>query len=212
LIRRTFIFWAFEFGATTALAVLLTLSLDYIYIAIPILGLLVLKYLEFRITISDMYAGVRNQLDLLLNLWPERPPSLRCTLYVPGFGRRRLKQAFDYIQMGQGYGAGRTYRVAQGIIGKAYRQKGPQVENFASDTDYRRRMVKEYGYTEQEMRKRTADRRSYLCYPIVRDDCDEVIALLYFDSDTPGTFSLDGEDKLVDIIRCALNSIKANLK
>src|SRR5205807_8865171 len=89
-----------------------------------------------------------------------------------------LVQAFDYIP--EGGGGRRRFPIGKGIIGKVYSLKAPRVENFASDAEYRTRMVSEYNYTISEVMERTADRRSYLCYPIV-DENHNVLGLIYFD-------------------------------
>lgn len=151
-------------------------------------------------------------MDLLLNLLTDRYSGLRCTLHVPTFLGRSLKQTFDYIQIGRTYGRGRKFPIRKGIIGKSYSQKGPQVENFNTDNEYRERMVSEYGYTPAEMMKRTTDRKSYLCYPILNDHGDKVLGLLYFDSNVFNTFTLNQDDTLIKALHSGMNSIKANFK
>lgn len=211
--RKTLIFWAFEFLSTTAIAVILVLDRKYIwFILIPICLLLALKCLQWRLHISDRYQSVQNQMNLLLHLLVDKYPGLRCTLYVPTPLGRSLKQTFDYIQIGATYGRGRKFPTTKGIIGKSYRQKGPQVENFLDIKEFRKRMVDEYDYTPEEMENRTPDRRSYLCYPILGDLKDNVLGLLYFDSHAPDAFSLTPSDPLIKTLSSGTNAIRANLK
>jgi len=211
--KKTLIFWILEFLSTTTIAVILALGIKYAWlILIPIFILLLLKYLQWRIHISDQYQAVRNQMDLLLHLLADRYPGLRCTLHVPTVLGRYLKQTFDYIQIGRTYGQGRKFPISKGIIGKSYSQKGPHVENFRSDEEYRQRMVNEYGYTPEEMEKRTTDRKSYLCYPILSDHGDKVLGLLYFDSNVSNTFTINADDLLIKTLHSGMNAIKANFK
>jgi hypothetical protein len=149
--RKTLIFWLFELLSTTAIAVILVWGKKYIwFILIPTCFLVLLKYLQWRSSISDRYIAIRLQLDVLLQLLVGRYPTLRCTLHVPTFFGRNLKQAFDYIQFGSTYGRGRKFSTKKGIIGKSYKQKGPQVENFNTMQEYRDKMTTEYGYTQEE--------------------------------------------------------------
>ncbi|GAI61363.1 unnamed protein product, partial [marine sediment metagenome] len=57
---------------------------------------------------------------------------------------------------------------------------------------------------------RKADRRSYLCYPIV-DESHRVLGLVYFDSLHPYTFTQDKDDPKMQMITQACEAIKDRL-
>jgi GAF domain-containing protein len=122
--------------------------------------------------------------------------------------RTELVQAFDYIV--QGGGGGRPFPIDKGIIGRTYETKGPRVENFFSDQEYRERMVSEYNYTTTELMQRTADRRSYMCYPIV-DENHTVLGLLYLDSDQANTFTMEDTNPRWRAIRDSGEIIRSNI-
>jgi hypothetical protein len=117
-----------------------------------------------------------------------------------------LTQMFDYVP--KGGGGGRKFPIDKGIIGRAFRVRGPRVENFKTGQEYRERMHREYGYTEEEMGERTPDRRSYLAYPIVEGATERVLGILYFDSDIYGTFEMNEKNELWKMICAAGQPIK----
>jgi hypothetical protein len=119
-----------------------------------------------------------------------------------------LMQAFDYV--GDQGGGGRSFPVDKGIIGVAYSAKGTRVENFLNDADYRQRMVREYKYSELEVGQRRADRRSYLCDPIL-DESHNVLGLLYFDADCYDFFTSDDRNPRWVMIKSAANVIRGPL-
>jgi len=210
--RKSFIFWILDFVSTTAIAVILVIGGKYFWaFLIPALALFIFKIVEFQILAHEGYRSIQNQMNLLWHLLISDYPGLRCTLHVPVCFGFKLKQTFDYIQGGKSYGEGRKFSTKKGIGGMAYIQRGPQVENFDTEEEYREKMFNKYGYTEEEMKKRTRDRRSYLCYPILSDDNDKVIGILYFDSNISNTFRLNEDDKLLNVLNSTLSAIKANL-
>jgi hypothetical protein len=58
--------------------------------------------------------------------------------------------------------------------------------NFRSLDEYRDRMVREFGFTHQEVARHTTAARSYLAYPI--RDKGEIIGIMYFFSTEPQVF------------------------
>jgi len=155
------------------------------WLVAPALIYAILKYFEYRSGVHDKHLRVHDQLRVLFDLSrfePER--EVRCTYHVPSF-HRSLLQVFHYIPTEKG--GGRRFPQDKGIIGEAFRQKRFLVENFEDDDEYRRQMKLKYNYTADEVRQRSADRRSYFCYPVM-DERHRVLGLIYFDSRMFGTF------------------------
>lgn len=212
--HTTLIVWGTEFVSLTAIAVLLSTATNTSkwWVVLPgllIVGAKVFEYVEntrFRMKL------VYYQLEILHKLLPSNGSTVRCTYHRPKHRRFRnhteLVQAFDYIL--QGGGGGRSFPTGKGIIGTTYNSKGPRVENFSSDDEYRERMMAEYNYTAAELMHRTADRRSYMCYPVV-DENHVVLGLLYLDSDKPNTFTLDDTNPRWRAVRDAGEIIRSNV-
>ncbi len=155
---------------------------------------------------------IYSQLVTLHKLLPSNGSTIRCTYHRPKHHRfsndTELVQAFDYIL--QGGGGGRSFPTYKGIIGRTYNTKGPRVENFSSDHEYRERMVAEYNYTAEEVMQRTADRRSYMCYPLV-DENHVVLGLLFLDSDQPNTFTMEDTNPRWRAVRDAGEIIRSSV-
>lgn len=210
----TFLYWVGEFVCVTAIAVILALSnIVNWFVVVPVIAIFVLKYLQHRAYIRERYFTLRQQLDLLERVLPHGDRDLRCTYHIPewrAFGSvRKLVQVIDYVP--RGGGGTRRFPIDQGIIGRVYLKGGTRVENFDSHDDYRTRMVNEYGYNSREMEERTADRRSYLCVPVLEGASNRVVGLLYFDSKIHNTFSLDENNEIWSTIQSAVESIRRTL-
>lgn len=212
--RRTAIAWVIEFGAITAIGVILSTATSVAkwWVLLPVGIVLATKTAEYLHNRRGRIDVVRYQLQVLVTLLPSDGSKVRCTYHRPIQQKLRnrtfLEQAFDYIP--QGGGGGRNFPVEKGIIGKVYSNKAPRVENFTSDGEYRQCMVADYNYTIAELMERTADRRSYLCYPIVAENHD-VLGLIYLDSDTPNTFTMDTTNPRWKAIRDAAEVIRGNI-
>lgn len=206
--------WTIEFVSLTLMALLLSTARASAkwWVVVPVALIIANKAFEQHHYSKVRASVVRYQLQILVALLPDGGAEVRCTYHRPLhrrlMNRTKLVQAFDYIPDGRG--AGRAFPTDKGIIGKVYCVKEPLVENFASDEEYRRRMVLEYNYTASEVMQRRADRRSYLCYPII-DENHKVLGLLYFDSDKPGTFTLDEANPGWQAIRAAGKVICSNV-
>jgi hypothetical protein len=208
--RKTFLFWSVEFGAIVAIGLIPSLNgVSLWWLGAPIGVILVSKFAEYHATVRDAHKRVREQLEILLALIPHPLGRIRCTYHIPtGVFRKRLMQACDYLP--DGGGANRKFSTQKGIIGLAYKEKTPLVENFKSDDEYRTQMKMKYNYTTDEVAKRSADRRSYFCYPIA-DENHEVLGLVYFDSDVEGEFSSGPNADAVVMIRTACGVISNHL-
>jgi len=212
--QRTYLFWLGEFACVTAIGIIPATKKPLYWIIVPAVLLVVLKALEYRTHTRHQHQTVRSLLDLLDVFLPYGDADLRCTYHVPvkGWISRKVKlvQAFDYIP--KGGGAGRKFSLNKGIIGKAFQVRGPRVENFQSPEEYRKRMLSEYGYSEAELGERNPDRRSYLAYPIVEGGNERVEGILYLDSNTFGTFSIDDTNQMWQMIRNAVQPIRRALE
>ncbi len=190
--KRTLIAWIFEFAGVTGIAVILGTTVPKLWIVLPVIVIVAAKVSEYVVASRERHDIVRRQLQVFLALLPSDGADVRCTYHYPVRnrirGRVELVQAFDYLP--QGGGGGRRFNSEKGIIAKVYAAKGPRVENFANDEEYRQRMVQEYSYSTGELRDRKADRRSYACYPIV-DENHTVLGLIYVDADVHGAFTDD---------------------
>jgi GAF domain-containing protein len=212
--KRTIVIWAIEFASFTAIAVVLSTATTAakLWAALPAVIIVASKIAEYLHNVRVRMNIVRYQLQILLTLLPTDGSRVRCTYHRPVHqklrNRTQLAQAFDYIP--DGGGGGRRFPIEKGIIGKVYSIKAPRVENFASDEEYRKRMVAEYNYTTSEVMERTADRRSYVCYPVVEEN-HKVLGVLYLDSDKPGTFTMDETNPRWRAIRDAGEVIRSNV-
>jgi hypothetical protein len=207
------VFWGIEFAAVTAIAVVLSTATTAAKVWVALLAVIIVatKIAEYFDNVRVRLSEIRYQVQILLTLLPTDGAKVRCTYHCPIhrlFNRTQLAQAFDYVP--EGGGGGRRFPIEKGIIGKAYSIKAPRVENFASDEQYRSRMVTEYNYTIAEVMERTADRRSYICYPVV-DENHKVLGLLYFDSDQPNTFTMEQTNPRWQAIRDAGEVIRGNI-
>jgi hypothetical protein len=187
----------------TAIAVIVVFPTYIVWILLPIAALLALKVIQIRNSIAEEHLRVKVQLDQLYRLALTSVPDLRCTYYVP-VRQGNLQQTCDYIP--NGGGAGRKFPNWKGIIGKTYSDKCPQHVDFTDEINFRSRMISEFKYTQEELKSRTPDRRSYYCYPIV-DDNNKVLGLAYFDSSIFKAFSND----VVNIINRSCLVIKDSL-
>ena len=209
MVKPKFIRWGIEFLSITVMAIILSqVNWSNYWISVPIVLIVGLKIYEHRSDVKEKHSRVYAQLHLLVKLLSYEPRvDVRCTYHVPVW-RKKLLQTCDYILGGTG--RGRKFPTEKGIIGKAFVDKSLLVENFKSDEEFRTKMVLEYKYTTEELQHRKADRRSYLCYPIV-DENHRVLGLVYFDSSRPYTFTADIDHPKMEMITQACEAIKDRL-
>lgn len=207
------VLWTIEFLSVIAIGILPTSGVSLWWLTVPVVFLLAAKVVEHRVDVRERWVALRQQLLLLVKLLPRDSADVRCTYHIPErilfiMGPTTLRQVFDYLPSGGG--GGRRFPTTKGIIGKTLETKGPCVENFSTDAEYRDKMEKEYNYTTRELAQRIADRRSYLCFPIV-DEYNVVLGLIYFDSDYCGLFTMEDTDPRWEMIRQAIDVIKAQV-
>jgi hypothetical protein len=181
--------------------------LVYTWIWVPVIAILLLRYFEVRRSVSERHERVAAQLKQIVQTYLSKISGIRATYYVPVW-RKELQQTCDYIFTGGG--KGRRFSQVKGIIGKCYREKEIEIVNFSSAEDFRERMMKDFGYTEDEIKKRTPDRRSYYCYPFFDERKMNVIGLAYFDSSQYNVFTND-PGNIVETINSACDIISQGL-
>jgi hypothetical protein len=98
-----------------------------------------------------------------------------------------LLQLTDYVGP-YGGSKGRITTLEKGIIGRCARTGKTECVNFDDATEYRRRMVEEFGFSREETEKHTKIARSYLAEPLLLGGT--VIGVLYFFSSEPQVFPL----------------------
>ncbi len=204
-----YIGWFIEFVSITAISVILTIqNINNYWLILPIIIIVMIKVFEYRKETSEKYQNIHSQLKLLYAFCSfDKENDVRCVFHAPvWFGK--LIQTAGYIPTGSG--KGRIFNTKKGIIGKSYSHKMTFVENFSIDDEYRNKMKSDYGYSEDEIKQRTTDRRSYLCLPFIDDSNHKVIGLVYFDSSKPGFFQ-SIEDTKVQEIRTMLRLVRASI-
>ncbi len=199
--------WIVEFVVyVIIIPVIISTNICNYYLLIPILIAVYIKWREFIGIENKMNDIIKAQLYLIVQFMEKQGfKNIRCTFHKIKSGK--FYQVIDYIPSGTG--SGRVFSVAKGIIGKSFRNKEAFVENFKDNEDYRKRMVTDYCYNDVEIQKRSMDRRSYFCYPLL-DESHNILGLVYFDSDVKDTFpSLeDGRVKLlIDFLEKMKDSI-----
>lgn len=115
------------------------------------------------------------------------PPDedIRCAIYVPIKKGMFLKQITNYMPKGE-RGSGHKVHSSKGIIGAAYRENEHRVEilkdpNYSSSEFFQSRMVTRWGFTKDEARNLTQDRRAY-CALVIKDEKEAILGVLYCDS------------------------------
>lgn len=201
--------WFIEFVCVTVISAILALkSFSYLWLILPIVVIILVKYFEYESETNEIYQKVHSQLKLIYRFCAfSNEADVRCVFHAP-IWFNRLLQTTGYIMTGSG--KGRIFYAKKGIIGKSYTQKMSFTENFSSDEEYREKMKSVYGYNENEIRLRATDRRSYLCLPFINDANQRVIGLVYFDSCIPNFFA-NIEDPRIKEIRAMLRMVRDSL-
>ena len=115
-----------------------------------------------------------------------------------------LEQVIPYVG-GEGGRPGRRFPIRSGIIGLAVRDQALYV-GLRENNDYLafvKELVQKWGYTEQDARRLSNDRFSWMAIPIFgkQDSKSVVIGVVFLDSDDRDFFT--GEVKQLIITACA---------
>lgn len=76
--------------------------------------------------------------------------------------------------------------VSKGIIGRCYRTRKAEYVNFSSQEEYNKRMIREFGYSLDEMKHHTMIARSYWAQPLFSSDL--FLGVMYLFSTEPQVF------------------------
>lgn len=109
-----------------------------------------------------------------------------------------LEQLLPYIG-GDGKQAGRRFSIRSGIIGKAVREKTPYAFTRQND-DYEafiKELVALWSYPEEDARKLTSDRRSWMSVPIFGPNTS-VVGVVYLDSNEKDFFSPEVQNLVIN--------------
>ena len=161
-------------------------------------------YLEFRKSWSedspsDLEGAIQTIWAILSgpDLDSENTISLRMCLHTK-LDKHQLQQVTEYIgeTATEKQKAGRKFPVQSGIIGKAVREKKAY---FCSRTEkdptrYQNELVKDWHYTPEDAKERSADRMSWAAIPIPTENPK---AVLYCDCCDPDFFTEERQNILL---------------
>lgn len=113
---------------------------------------------------------------------------LRVTMHRVVPNEAKLEQLVSYVG-GDGGEVGRRFSIQSGIIGKAIREKKPFVGTRRNDNyaEYIGELVSFWSYTEEDAKKLSQDRMSWLAVPIFYRN-KKAEAVVYLDSAERGFF------------------------
>jgi hypothetical protein len=121
----------------------------------------------------------------------DNPGRLRVTIHSVVSDRKSLEQVLPYVGGGGGP-AGRTFDIKSGIAGRVAREGTPYTYS-RQNNDYSafvKELTGQWGYTEDEAKSLSHDRRSWMAVPLFHSNADRrVIAVIYLDSDDKDLFS-----------------------
>ena len=156
------------------------------------------KFLRWRETTS-IGAFMRMMRDLVAQEAPN--DDVRCAIFRPSLFRKRLIEAAICTSAGIERRQNKYMRISQGVAGIAYRTQKTSYIPIVGN--WQEQMMRNLGFTEQEVRRFKPDRKSYLSIPILkrgRQQAVEVLAVASLDSNSDGTFT---EKMITDIERVA---------
>jgi len=111
------------------------------------------------------------------------------------------EHAYVQITSYTGQLGGRRWRfsnIYKGIIGRCFRTHEAEHVNFSTQEEYNERMVREFGYTRDEMRECTLDARSYWAEPLFSGD--QFVGVMYLFSTEPQVFPLAVDQEKLKLV------------
>ncbi|MFM9902980.1 MAG: hypothetical protein ACKVQJ_00245 [Pyrinomonadaceae bacterium] len=143
---------------------------------------------------EERYDGLRASVRLIHSLVRQyygfdqkETEKLRVTIHrivkpKPRRSPEELEQVIDYVG-GSGGGKGRKFSIRSGITGKAAREKDvfSASRTNADHESYIKELISLWGYTEDDARRLSATRNSWLAVPI-KYSSGEVTGIVYLDS------------------------------
>lgn len=169
------------------------------YSVLPALAVVVALVFQLRASTAPWQDDVQARLEQALPLLAA-PGQVRATYHV--VERRdgvphEYRQAIDYVPGGDG--RNRTFPVAQGIVGTCISEGGQHVVNFENQTHFDQDMSGRFGFGTESHSRPTRNRRSYIVQAVTNGR-DEVLGVLYLDSDETGAFTTNGNCRQADLV------------
>lgn len=151
-------------------------------------------------TIAELEACDQTRVSATVHIVGELPSA--SSFQIPS----GLIQLTDYVGSDGGK-KGRITHINQGVIGRCARTKQLETVDFANEAEYSELMVREFGFTAAEAEKHTKRGRSYLAYPLLKDN--KLVGVLYFFSTEPQVFPLAARNlQLTDVAREIVNDLE----
>ncbi len=147
-----------------------------------------------------LYAAVSKR----AGIEPREDGKLRVTIHriVPppekGQSPQELEQLLPYVG-GTGSAPGRTFSIRSGVIGKAARERIAFAAARQSE-DYEQflaELVRNWSYTEDDARRLSPDRRSWMAVPVFGDG-PAPVAVVYLDSNDRTFFTTELQQVIVE--------------
>jgi hypothetical protein len=127
----------------------------------------------------------------------------RITLFAPHQRKKNcLVQITPYFPTKEFGSFKRCLDVSKGIVGKCFRTGEAQIQVVNRNADYRSELVTKWGFTEEETRKISSDKRAFLALPIVNKN-DKVGAIVYLDAKSRTAFDVH-RIALINKVRVAI--------
>ncbi|MFY2644757.1 GAF domain-containing protein [Achromobacter insuavis] len=113
---------------------------------------------------------------------------------------REIEQIIDYAGA-NGEGAGRTFPIHTGITGRAIRSRTPLVMSspHATEQQLRTELIREWGYTEAEVRRLGPGRYLAMAVPVLDRSGQHPIGVIYLDSSDRALFERDDVVEIVGV-------------
>ena len=128
---------------------------------------------------------------------------VRITLFVPHQRKKGcLVQIMPYFPTMEFGSLRKGLQVSKGIVGRCYRTGEAQFQVVNRNADYRSELVTKWGFTEEETRKISNDKKAFLALPIV-NKYDKVGAIVYLDAKSRTAFDI-GRIALINKVRIAI--------
>jgi hypothetical protein len=108
------------------------------------------------------------------------------------FPTKGYEQLTDYYPRQLRHAAGRKYPLSHGIVAQAMLNKHPRAWAIKPGVEFGAAMIKEWAFTEDQVKQLTQDRRSFLAYPIGQHG-QYAKAVLYLDSADGSRFRVEPE-------------------
>jgi len=159
---------------------------------------------------EGLYAAV-STMHTMLSEWCDKRQcgaDIRATFHrvvPPVHEPREIEQIINYAGA-NGEGVGRTFPVHTGITGRAIRSKKPLVMSSpdATEEQLRAELVREWGYTQAEVRKLGPGRYSAMAVPVLDRSGQHPIGVIYLDSSDRALFE---RDDVVEIVGAGTKAI-----